>query len=119
LNTQFKESFLKDLRAIKDRDLLARVNEIIQTVEKAQRPQEIPTLKKLRGERNYLGSRGEPGTTVRKTVFSCLQRIIETLILAACLYPIVRRLDLRFIQPVSRIKTIFCSTEGTHLLNGF
>jgi hypothetical protein len=32
LNTQFKESFLKDLRAIKDRDLLARVNEIIQTV---------------------------------------------------------------------------------------
>jgi len=53
LNTQFKESFLKDLRAIKDRDLLARVNEIIQAVEKAQTPQEIPTLKKLRGERNY------------------------------------------------------------------
>jgi hypothetical protein len=52
LNTQFKESFLKDLRAIKDRDLLARVNEIIQAVEKAQTPQEIPTLKKLRGERN-------------------------------------------------------------------
>jgi len=43
LNTQFKESFLKDLRAIKDRDLLARVNEIIQAVEKAQTPQEIPT----------------------------------------------------------------------------
>lgn len=53
MNTQFKESFLKDLRAIKDRDLLARVNEIIQAVEKAQTPQEIPTLKKLRGERNY------------------------------------------------------------------
>jgi mRNA interferase RelE/StbE len=53
LNTQFKESFLKDLRAIKDRDLLARANEIIQTVEQAQTPQEIPTLKKLRGERNY------------------------------------------------------------------
>jgi mRNA interferase RelE/StbE len=53
LNTQFKESFLKDLRGIKDRDLLARVNEIIQTVEQAQTPQEIPTLKKLRGERNY------------------------------------------------------------------
>ena len=30
-----------------------RVNEIIQTVEKAQTPQEIPTIKKLRGERNY------------------------------------------------------------------
>ncbi len=53
MNTQFKESFLKDLRAIKDRDLLARVNEIIQAVEKAQTPQEIPNLKKLRGERNY------------------------------------------------------------------
>lgn len=53
MNTQFKESFLKDLRGIKDRDLLARVNEIIQTVEQAQTPQEIPTLKKLRGERNY------------------------------------------------------------------
>jgi mRNA interferase RelE/StbE len=50
LNTQFKESFLKDLRAIKDRDLLARVNEIIEAVEKAQTPQEIPTLKKLRGD---------------------------------------------------------------------
>ena len=53
MNTPFKESFLKDLRAIKDRDLLARVNEIIQTVEKVQTPQEIPTPKKLRGERNY------------------------------------------------------------------
>ena len=53
MNIQFKESFLKDLRAVKDRDLLARVNEIIQAVETAQTPQETPTLKKLRGERNY------------------------------------------------------------------
>src|SRR5438876_827998 len=37
-------SFLKDLRAIKDRDLLAPVNEIIQAVEKVQTPQEVPTL---------------------------------------------------------------------------
>jgi mRNA interferase RelE/StbE len=53
LNTEFNESFLRDLRAIKDRALLTRIKEVIQTVEQAGTLQDLSHLKKLRGERNY------------------------------------------------------------------
>ena len=36
MNTQFKESFTKDLRKIRDKDLLNRAKAVIETVEQAQ-----------------------------------------------------------------------------------
>jgi mRNA interferase RelE/StbE len=53
LNTEFKESFLRDLRTIKDRALLERVKEVIERVEQAPKVQDLANLKKLKGERNY------------------------------------------------------------------
>lgn len=53
MNTQFKESFIKDLRKIKDKDLLYRVKAIIETVEQAQSLDEIPNLARLKGWSKY------------------------------------------------------------------
>jgi len=53
LRTVFKESFLRDLRDVKNRDLLARIKQVIQEIESAQTLQDLPNLKKLKGERNY------------------------------------------------------------------
>jgi len=53
LRTVFKESFLRDLRVVKNRDLLARIKQVIQEIESAQTSQDLPNLKKLKGERNY------------------------------------------------------------------
>jgi len=50
---QFRASFTKDLRSIKNKDLLNRIKETIEQVEKARTPQEITNLKKLRGGSNY------------------------------------------------------------------
>ena len=50
----FKGSFLKDLKRIKDIAIRDRVRETIQSVEQAQHLQEIGNLKKLRyGDRYY------------------------------------------------------------------
>ncbi len=53
MRTVFKESFLRDLRVVKNRDLLARIKQVIQEIESAQTSQDLPNLKKLKGERNY------------------------------------------------------------------
>jgi mRNA interferase RelE/StbE len=53
LNVEFKESFLQDLRAIKDRSLLARAKEIIESVEQALKLEDVANIKKLKGERYY------------------------------------------------------------------
>ena len=53
MNVEFKESFLKDLRAIKNKELLTRVEELIQLVEKAERLTEITNLKMLKGGGRY------------------------------------------------------------------
>lgn len=54
MKTLFKNSFLKDLRHIQDRDLLGRIKQIIESVEQAQDLTGIAHLKKLRGgERFY------------------------------------------------------------------
>jgi mRNA interferase RelE/StbE len=54
VNVQFKASFAKDLRNIKNRDVLNRIREAVEELEKAQSLQNITNIKKLRGGGNYL-----------------------------------------------------------------
>ncbi len=49
----FKDSFAKDLRGVKDKGLLKRVKELIESFEKANSLSEINNLKKLKGGGNY------------------------------------------------------------------
>jgi len=49
----FKESFVRDLRNITDKDLLTRVRELIELVEHAPHLGQVANLKKLRGGGNY------------------------------------------------------------------
>jgi len=53
MNTQFKESFTKDLRKIREKELLDRVKDVIETVEQAQSLGEIPNFERLRGWNKY------------------------------------------------------------------
>ena len=53
MNTQFKESFTKDLRKIRDKDLLNRAKAAIESVEQAQSLGEIPDLERLKGWSKY------------------------------------------------------------------
>ena len=53
MNVQFKASFAKDLRNIKNRDVLNRIREAVEELEKAQSLQNITNIKKLRGGGNY------------------------------------------------------------------
>jgi mRNA interferase RelE/StbE len=53
VNVQFKASFAKDLRNIKNRDVLNRIREAVEELEKAQSLQNITNIKKLRGGGNY------------------------------------------------------------------
>lgn len=49
----FKESFLKDLRRIKERALARRVKEVIESIEQASTLQEIANLKPLKSSTGY------------------------------------------------------------------
>jgi mRNA interferase RelE/StbE len=53
VKVEFRESFVKDLKGLKDRALLQRVKEIIETIERADSLAEISNLKKLKGSGNY------------------------------------------------------------------
>lgn len=53
MNVQFRSSFAKDLRNIKNKDLLSRIKEAVEQFEKAQSLQSIGNIKKLRGSGNY------------------------------------------------------------------
>jgi mRNA interferase RelE/StbE len=53
VKAQFRASFAKDLRSIKSKEILSRIKEVIGQVEKAQSLQEITSIKKLKGGRNY------------------------------------------------------------------
>jgi mRNA interferase RelE/StbE len=53
VKAHFRASFAKDLRSIKSREILSRIKEVIGQVEKAQSHQEITSIKKLKGGRNY------------------------------------------------------------------
>lgn len=53
MKVEFNESFLKDLKAIKDKALLAKVKAAIEASEKADTLVQITHLKKMRGSREY------------------------------------------------------------------
>lgn len=53
MNVQFRSSFAKDLRNIKNKDLLSRIKEAVEQFEKAQSLQGIANIKKLRSSGNY------------------------------------------------------------------
>lgn len=53
MKTEFKSSFVKDLRSIKNQTIRNRVAELIETVEKAPAQGTIPHLKKLRESGTY------------------------------------------------------------------
>lgn len=54
MRSDFRKSFARDLKANKnDHDLLNRVKEIIEEVEKADKFSVIKNLKKLKGESTY------------------------------------------------------------------
>ena len=61
MQTDFKNSFLKDVRAIKDKATLNRLEEFIQAVETADSLAQIPNLKKLKGKKNKLHYRSRIG----------------------------------------------------------
>ena len=53
MKAEFRESFAKDLKGVKDKGLLNRVKELIEVVEKADSLVDISNLKKLKGGSNY------------------------------------------------------------------
>jgi mRNA interferase RelE/StbE len=53
LKVEFRGSFVKDLRRIRDRSLKKRVQEVIELVERADTLQEIGGVRKLRGGDQY------------------------------------------------------------------
>jgi mRNA interferase RelE/StbE len=53
VKVDFRDSFAKDLKGVKEKGLLGRVREIIEAVEKADSLTELPNLKKLKGGGNY------------------------------------------------------------------
>ncbi len=53
MKVEFRDSFAKDLKNVKDKGLLKRVKEIIEAVEKSDSLSEMPNLKKLKGSGNY------------------------------------------------------------------
>ena len=53
MKVDFRASFVKDLRHIKDKGLLKRIKQTIEFVEKAEGTQDIASLKKLKGANNY------------------------------------------------------------------
>ena len=53
MKLEFRSSFARDLKSIKDKALLQRVREIIEEVERAKSLTEISNLKKLKGRGDY------------------------------------------------------------------
>ena len=51
MNTDFKTSFLNDIKKVKDKSLLLKVEKIILDVENAGKIQDIPELRKLKGNK--------------------------------------------------------------------
>ena len=53
MKVDFRDSFAKDLKGIKDKTLLKRIREMIEAVEKTDSLADLPNLKKLKGGGNY------------------------------------------------------------------
>ena len=54
MKTDFKTSFLSDIKKVKNKSLLLKVEQSILDVENAERIQDIPELRKLRGSRRRI-----------------------------------------------------------------
>lgn len=57
MKVEFKDSFAKDLKGIKDKALLKRVKGIIDAIEKADSLSRLQNLNKLKGHENYFRMR--------------------------------------------------------------
>ncbi len=53
MKVEFRESFAKDLKVVKDKSVLKRAREVIEAVEKADSLAVISNLKKLKGGGSY------------------------------------------------------------------
>ena len=53
MKVEFRESFLKDLLSIKDKNLLAKVRETIESLESTTVLNDLQNIKKLRGGKRY------------------------------------------------------------------
>lgn len=53
MKVEFNESFLKDLKAVRDKAVLAKVKNAIDKIESAETLEQISNLKKMRGPRDY------------------------------------------------------------------
>lgn len=53
MKVEFRSSFVKDLKSIKDKALLNRVRDAIEGDERAKTATEVSNLKKLKGPANY------------------------------------------------------------------
>ncbi len=53
MKVEYRKSFARDLKRIKDADLLRRVKEVIERVEQIDNLQQIANVKKLRSDGDY------------------------------------------------------------------
>ena len=53
MKVEFNESFLRDVKSVKDKSVLAKLKTAIETVEQADSLDNITHLKKMRGSREY------------------------------------------------------------------
>ena len=50
---EFRSSFARDLRAIRDRNILARIQTVVESVEQAETLQNVANVTKLQGGDNF------------------------------------------------------------------
>jgi mRNA interferase RelE/StbE len=53
VNVRFRESFVRDLRGVKDKTVADRVKQLIEDVERSKTLSEVPHLKKLKGGSSF------------------------------------------------------------------
>jgi len=53
MRTAFRKSFTRDLKKIKDRNLLDRLRQVIEQVEASENLSSVPDLKKMAGTANF------------------------------------------------------------------
>ena len=53
MKTEFRSSFARDLRAIRDKNLLARIRAVVESVEQAEALTEVAHVQKLQAEDDF------------------------------------------------------------------